>query len=71
MSRLEALAEMAARHELTQAEVQEAVGILLHEMIARVGVGAIPIPRGDDVLTIPNLMGERGKPPSKPPEDEP
>ena len=59
MTRLEAFAEMAVRHELAPAEVQEAIAVLLQELIARVGPNGVPVRSQDDVITVPNLAGER------------
>lgn len=67
MTRIEALAEMAARCELAQAEVQEAIAILLQELIARAGPNGIPVRPLEDIITVPNLAGERWKPQGKPP----
>ena len=66
MTRLEALAEMAARHELAPAEVQEAVAVLLQELIGRAGPNGIVARPQEDIVTVPNLAGVRGE---KPPGD--
>ena len=65
MTRIEAFAEMAARHELAQAEVQEALAVLLRELIARTGPNGIVARPQEDIVTVPNLAGERPKPPGE------
>ena len=62
MTRLEAFAEMAARHEMATADMQEALGILLLDLINRRGPG-VPVRPQDDIITTPNRFTEPDKPP--------
>ena len=55
MTRLEAFAEMAARHEMSSADVQEALSILLLDLVNRRGPAGVPVRSQDDVVTTPNL----------------
>lgn len=76
MTRLEALAESAARHEMSSADVQEALAVLLLDLVNRRGPAGVPVRSQDDVVTTPNLTGNLplgallgetpGEPPGKP-----
>ena len=57
MTRLEALAEMAARHEMSSTDVQEALAVLLLDLINRRGPSGVPVRSQDDIVTTPNLAG--------------
>lgn len=65
MTRLEALAEGAARHEMSSADVQEALAFLLLDLVERRGPAGVPVRSQDDIVTTPNLAVEGGKPPEQ------
>lgn len=75
MTRLEALAEMAARHEMSSTDVQEALAVLLLDLINRRGPSGVPVRSQDDIVTTPNLAGNRAGPPEplpgEPPDESP
>jgi hypothetical protein len=59
VTRLEALAEMAARHELAPPEQQEAIAVLLRELIGRIGPDGVPVRSQEEIVTVPNFGGTR------------
>ena len=65
MTRLEALAEMAARHELSAAEQQEAIACLLQELIARAGPNGAVVRSQDEIITVPNVVSRPTPAPEK------
>ena len=64
--RLEAFAEMAARHEMAPSDVQEALSVLLLDLINRRGPSGVPVRSQDDIITTPNVVGDRGGKPGEP-----
>jgi hypothetical protein len=54
---------MAARHEMATADMQEALGILLLDLINRRGPAGVPVRPQEDIITAPVRVGEREKPP--------
>ena len=53
MTRVEAFAEMAARHEMSTADMQEALALLLGELINRCGPAGVPVRAQEDIITAP------------------
>jgi hypothetical protein len=68
---IEALAEVAARHEMSSADVQEALAVLLLDLVNRRGPAGVPVRSQDDVVTTPNFSGNREVPPCEPPGGSP
>lgn len=71
MTRLEAFAEMAARHEMSSTDVQEALSLLLLDLINRRGPDGVIVRSQDEIVTTPNLAGNRSVLPEAPPGDGP
>lgn len=53
MTRLEAFAEMAARHEMSTPDMQEALSLLLLDLINRRGPSGVPTRAQEDIPTAP------------------
>lgn len=58
---------MAARHEMSSADVQEALAVLLLDLVNRRGPAGVPARSQDDIVTTPNFVGGGGKSPGEPP----
>ena len=57
---------MAARHEMAPSDVQEALSVLLLDLINRRGPSGVPVRSQDDIITTPNVVGDRGGKPGEP-----